>query len=529
MRYDFIIAISLFIISAFMFVGAWFLFSRKEQLTGLKLTGIFVLANAVYATFYAGFILNDYENIKLLFNNIQYFAIPFLAPLWFLISLKLKNRNKKFKWYLYFVLFIIPILTLIANFIYQKNGNWYQLLYFTNHRIFSFNQTGWEGFTAIIFTKGPLYYTQNLLNLLLLSAATVNFFKSFKKNVFLAKTRSLILFLISLVGFILITLALLNNETSIIDFTPFFTSLFAFVLFFALFHYELFDLVPKAYQLIFQESLSPTIILDSNFNVVNMNRVAIDFFETKTEGLHHVNLAELCHTQEDIYQLLINGSKVELEYEYKDSKKYFLLELLTLTNQYFSHFSNGFCAVFYDITSQKEELKKMEHMASYDELTGIFNRRFFYRLATDEFDKAKIENNNLIIIMFDLDDFKVINDIYGHLVGDYVLAEMAKRIKDHTGDNAIFARYGGEEFIIMQTDILIEKVKENVNFLCTLLGIHTFIYDGRKIHLTASFGVSGAKKRIDKSLETYIKEADDMLYCAKGNGKNQVFYTNDLS
>jgi len=529
MRYDFIIAVSLFIIASFLLVGAIYLIFRKEQLSGLKLTGLFVLANALYASFYAAFILNDVEFIKLIFIKIQHLAIPFLSSLWFLISFKLLNRKKPIKWYFYPLIFFIPLISMIGNLSYSQNGEWYQLLYYTDHGLYSLPGIHWEGYNVIIFIKGPLYYVQMAYNAIMLGVTTVNFFLSYRKSVFLARLRSLVLLIVSFIGFGLVALSLEKIQTSNIDFTPFFTSFYGFALFYALFHFELFELVPKAYQLSFEQSASPTLILDTNFMIVSMNIKAIESFDLKKEYPVELTLAELCNSDSQLYYDLQTGKSVEVCFTRNSTAQYFMLELLILKNQYLGKIYHGYCAVFNDITRQKEELAKLERMASYDELTQIYNRRHFYHLATEAFDQAKIGEDNLILTMFDLDDFKVINDIYGHQAGDYVLAEMSQFLLALFDGKGIFARYGGEEFIYMMTGLSVASARKLFQKICIELSKHSFIYEDRKIKITASFGVSGTKDIISKSLENYIKEADEMLYRAKRNGKNQVYFTNDIS
>ena len=294
MRYDFLIAVSLFIIASFLFVGAVYLFTRKEQLSGLRLTGIFVMANAVYAAFYASFIINDYEIYKLLFNKIQHLAIPFLGALWFLISIRLLNRQKKIEPWFYSLILLLPVLVMVSNLLYVPNGEWYQTLYYTSHIMAPYNALHYEGFNVITYQKGILYYVQSGYNSILLIIATYNFYKSYRKSVFLAKNRSLILLLISFLGFVLLALQLIKSKTSALDSTPYLISVFSFILFFALFHYELFELVPKGYQMVYEKSLSPIVILDDNFLMISMNEQAKKIFVNQRNYPHGLKLGNLC-------------------------------------------------------------------------------------------------------------------------------------------------------------------------------------------------------------------------------------------
>jgi diguanylate cyclase (GGDEF)-like protein len=126
------------------------------------------------------------------------------------------------------------------------------------------------------------------------------------------------------------------------------------------------------------------------------------------------------------------------------------------------------------------------------------------------------------IIMFDLDHFKDVNDIYGHQAGDYVLEEMARLFSSILDSSDVFARYGGEEFIIYRPSKSISDSKKLAVTLCQSLHEYEFHFQNRLMKVSASFGVSGSVKMIDNSLEQYIKNADVALYKAKTKGKNRV-------
>ncbi len=161
--------------------------------------------------------------------------------------------------------------------------------------------------------------------------------------------------------------------------------------------------------------------------------------------------------------------------------------------------------------------RRLEFRANYDPLTGIMNRAalhdMFNFVSKDPFFWP------ISLIMFDLDNFKEINDTYGHNVGDMVLKKVAETIKRHLRRSDIFARWGGEEFVILlpHTDLRgAVKVAEKLRRALEELEIPQL--KGRKI--TASFGVS--ELRQGESLEEAILRADKALYEAKAKGKNRV-------
>jgi len=162
--------------------------------------------------------------------------------------------------------------------------------------------------------------------------------------------------------------------------------------------------------------------------------------------------------------------------------------------------------------------KKITRTSRVDDLTQVLNRMTITDLAKKMFDN---ENEPLSVTLMDIDFFKKINDHYGHNVGDEVLREVSRVMKEALGNNSYGGRYGGEEFLIVS--------KLNHNEACELAEvIRKKIQDIRineypEMRLSASFGVSCREKNcVYKSVEDLIKKSDERLYMAKGNGRNKV-------
>ncbi len=175
-------------------------------------------------------------------------------------------------------------------------------------------------------------------------------------------------------------------------------------------------------------------------------------------------------------------------------------------------------------TKLKETLKELEckqeeldYISKNDPLTNIYNRRGLYS------ELKKIETTGSLVgssvILFDIDHFKLVNDTYGHDVGDSVLTEICEVVKSFIGENEIFARYGGEEFIIVSKGTVLEEtcqIAENVR-----AGVESHNFKTIE-SLTISLGVSTF--RIKDTNDTWIANADAALYKAKSSGRNKVYY-----
>lgn len=161
---------------------------------------------------------------------------------------------------------------------------------------------------------------------------------------------------------------------------------------------------------------------------------------------------------------------------------------------------------------------QLSNIAYTDSLTNIYNRLHFAHFLDAEIDKAERYGGTFSIIFFDLDNFKDVNDTYGHSTGDEVLEQITKIVAAANRNADIFARYGGEEFIILapETDtsgamIHAERLRSDIEkFEFETVG-----------HVTSSFGVTEFKPGED-TLETLLDRVDVALYQAKDYGRNRV-------
>lgn len=161
-----------------------------------------------------------------------------------------------------------------------------------------------------------------------------------------------------------------------------------------------------------------------------------------------------------------------------------------------------------------------------DELTGWGNKRALDASLHREAELAMRHGTPLSILMLDIDHFKHVNDTYGHLAGDSILKDLAATIKKWSRGSDLCFRYGGEEFLLILDDTdanqalkIAERIRENVER-------HTYLYKGKIIPITISIGASTFKQ--NESLDSFKERADQALYSAKTNGRNQAI-SNELN
>jgi len=148
-----------------------------------------------------------------------------------------------------------------------------------------------------------------------------------------------------------------------------------------------------------------------------------------------------------------------------------------------------------------------------DPLTRVYNRKALERDLIEILDKGQNKDLDLIIVIVDLDDFKIINDTYGHLVGDFVLIKFIKMLKSFIRSNDKIYRYGGDEFIIVFNRATLDNVIKIIKRSLDKISNTKLKYKDYIIQINMSVGITKHKK--GDVLETIIKRADDALYEAK--------------
>lgn len=164
--------------------------------------------------------------------------------------------------------------------------------------------------------------------------------------------------------------------------------------------------------------------------------------------------------------------------------------------------------------------KRIKQLAEYDTLTGVYNRGHFIHVANRAIEYCQSAEQTLSLIMFDLDDFKKINDTYGHACGDWALKRTVEVCREVGRRNDIFSRLGGEEFCILLTSCN-KKLAYKRAEVCRLAIASIDTADsGFDFNITASFGVTDTKAS-DFNLEKLLADADSATYQAKHSGRNQ--------
>jgi len=213
---------------------------------------------------------------------------------------------------------------------------------------------------------------------------------------------------------------------------------------------------------------------------------------------------------EGVYKLTIK--RIEFRGKYIDNDTLFFL-LLIVWSSVASFFIRELSLSKDKVISVNKQKVKWQEAAFTDTLTGVNNRES----SREIFDNLLAKSNTLSLLFIDIDFFKKINDTYGHNVGDEILVQFSKIILETVDDSNILIRWGGEEFLLLCPNYTLEQAKLVAERVRLTIEQSLWV---ENIKLTASFGVA---EKHQLSISELISKADEALYQAKENGRNQVF------
>ncbi len=201
------------------------------------------------------------------------------------------------------------------------------------------------------------------------------------------------------------------------------------------------------------------------------------------------------------------------------------INLLSATPRFFTEDHAGRLMTLADQTAVAVErahlFEQLQELATTDSLTGLSNRRHFFEVADQAFERARRYHGRLSALMLDVDHFKKVNDLYGHSVGDQVLQEVSRLCRQNMRRVDIIGRYGGEEiaFVMPETDT--EEARMAAERLRQIIEGYSFETQAGRLSVTVSIGVAGLKEE-DNALHFLLDRADQALYRAKQDGRNRV-------
>lgn len=230
------------------------------------------------------------------------------------------------------------------------------------------------------------------------------------------------------------------------------------------------------------------------------------------------------HKYKLLYENIITGKQyipVEIEMKFNDAWEWKKISTWLSKTQSII----GLIEDFNDFNEQKEKFNIINKKAQHDFLTGLYNREFFIEQVDNYMTQNKDSNYALFII--DLDNFKKVNDIFGHITGDITLKEVGETLKSSIDKNHLLGRLGGDEFVIFIKDVEnIDDIHKYAKKLNKELVKH-YEKNEKSVHISVSIGIAISNKKM--TFKELYEKADNALYQVKNNNRNDYeIYDNKL-
>ncbi len=479
-----IILSTILILSAILLINLSIYGFKRNKVSGALPFSLVMVAMAFHSIGYA---------FELLCNNLEsmYFCIRFeyigaaFYPFLFIWFTRTYADEKKFadKWILTFTL-IMNLGTLIL-----VNTNNYHYLYYS-----SMNIDTSLGFNVLDSEKGIWYLVHSCLLFLSICYGVTVFVLSQKNSKGIYRKRVTCMLIGVTIPMFTFIIYILNLLPTNLDYTPFSFLFISLFIVFGLFKFDTFFLIPITTDMVFNAIDEAVIVVDNNGNLINFNSASKTFFSS----LSNLKMGEDFSLIKEIKDGSFNCEKLILEF----NESIYQFKVIDAENK------RGTIYVVTDITESELAKKQLEILATEDSLTGLYNRRCFMK-------DFRLSKNDGVFAIIDIDNFKLINDTYGHDEGDIVLKKFGEIFKDSFRQQKV-CRYGGEEFALYFESLNLEQAYDRIESFR-----RNFNIKRENINCTFSAGLSIYRKGF---MSEAISQADKKLYEAKAEGRNKTKY-----
>jgi len=464
------------------------------------------LAIAVYSTGYAFELGSDsLEEIRF-WLTFEYFGLSFIPFIWFTFLYRFRT-GKPLTFAMNLLLLVVPVLTC-----FFVAGDEFLHIYYRDVKAVEYS-----GFLVAQLAKGPWYIINLLYTNSIIFLSLVISFIEWRRSKFVTSSSALWMLLSSLSVFFAELFYQLNITPKNIDLTPLGFLAGGICQAIAIWKYRFLKPDEVLKEVVFSGIQEGIVVLDNAGLLSDFNDSARKLFPwlDRTEigkpvaDRENARFLALANDNNETFTVFIGGKR-----------RVYTVKASPMTER---GKVMGSVLLFRDITSLRQMLRRLKHLANYDALTKVFSRRRFLVEAEREISRSVRYGLTFGLLMLDIDHFKTVNDTYGHLAGDKVLASVASVMLKRLRKTDAIGRYGGEEFVILLPGADSAETLGIAEAIRALIEEHRVEAGSARIGVTVSigaafFGAADAATTIDQLLS----RADEALYCAKNAGRNRV-------
>ncbi|NLY53973.1 MAG: diguanylate cyclase [Firmicutes bacterium] len=508
------ILLSLYLVFAIIlaqFSSAYFF--SKGKASYRKAFSALVFCISIYLFGYLMIINSNNLQEMIFWNRVQYLGLPFISVLWLTVALLYTRTIYSLKPRMALLLFAVPILTLLI----RHTNSWHHLFY-----------TTWEarqyyGYSSLYMGRGFWYYINISYTILCLLLTVITYFIGYLRNkAGYSKSHFLIFFFASLLPLIGIALILLFFGERSIDYSALIMPVSLLIISYGILRHDFLEMRTLAREAIFEDNSAGMVVLGPGKRIVDYNRAAEQFFATMHIELSNNPIERVLKREPKLLEIFQSESDREFSMMVDGEERFFEIDAVPLGD--LQDESERMLKSIRDVTEEKKLQDKLRFLATTDSLSGLYNRAEFMHLAKKELVSAQSNDEELALLIMDLDNFKTINDTFGHAAGDEVIREISSIIKSSFRKTDIAGRIGGEEFAVVLKNASLEDAKKVAEKFRDTVAQRKVIYGDQEIGITASIGVAAMDGNTDdiNDVEDILKRADAALYRAKAMGRNCV-------
>ncbi len=312
---------------------------------------------------------------------------------------------------------------------------------------------------------------------------------------------------------------IINPGNLNIDFMVIFLPLTVIVIVVAIMKHDFLEVKTMARDMLFENSSDGILLFNHNNRLIDYNLRAKNFLYDYDIEPKECDMSQLFMNNKELFETFEASEPQLMEVSNPDGTIY----IKVMTERVYNMVGSGYGIIkrIRDITHNHNLEKELKVQATIDELSGLLNRREYMSRSHKALRHHMSMRGDVYVMMMDLDFFKSINDVHGHLAGDKVIREFGEILRSGFGKKDIVGRFGGEEFAIL----LIRKYRDEVYRLAEEIRNQTsniaINSDEGRITVTVSIGIAKMDHKI-KSLDSLLIKADQALYASKHNGRNQT-------
>lgn len=499
------------IISLYFFVMAFLIIyfsARYRLLNESGLAHVIVLLCMAVCFYILGYTmeLNAGSPAQILFwNRVEYVGIPFVSALWLTTALIYKGCFSRHKILLCAGIYLVPAISFLLRFTNDSHHLYFAAVRFENE----------YGRLVLVKTMGPWMYVQLFHSMLMIVVTLGLYIFDLMQNRANQAGKVVSLTAASLFAVSGLLLALIRPFGVRIDEMALCLPVSCVLIIRAMLRYDFLETKSMARSKVFEATKNAILLLNGRNKLIDCNRSAKQLFENMGVPLANESLETLLKDSPDLLKSLTDPEPTVVGLKVNGAQAYYDVNAWRIDG----NASHGWIKMLQNITEIYQLNETLARQAMIDELSGLCNRRAFMKAAQEILRTDETDGGSLFLLMMDLDNFKQVNDRYGHQMGDRVIQEFGKLLNKNFEAPSLAARIGGEEFAVLLPDADDAEVFRKAESVQKCTELCEYTYNGIRFHVTVSIGIT-KKSRPEQTLDNLIKTADDALYESKKRGRN---------